>query len=108
MNLSGLSVDTSVDTGPIYRPVLDRVSTNVSTDISTDVSVEAPHEIHDPIFHFSKNFRHHASKVNMNYNNIKHGVMLFWFKDLMNVTEKLQCKDSTFRHSCLVPSSGVI
>ena len=30
------------------------------------------------------------------------------FKDLMNVTEKLQFIDYTFRHSCLVPSSGVM
>ena len=34
--------------------------------------------------------------------------MLLWFKDLMNVTEKLQFIDPTFRHSCIVPSSGVI
>ena len=34
--------------------------------------------------------------------------MLLWFKDLMNVTEKLQSIDPTFRHSFLVPSSGVI
>ena len=33
-----------------------------------------------------------------------HGLMLLWFKDLMNVTEKLQFIDPTFRHSCLVPS----
>ena len=33
--------------------------------------------------------------------------MLLWFKDLMNVTEKLQSIDPTFRHSCPVPSSGV-
>ena len=37
-----------------------------------------------------------------------HGLMLLWFKDLMNVTEKLQFIDPTFRHSCLVPSLGVI
>ena len=35
---------------------------------------------------------------------IRHGLMLLWFKDLMNVTEKLQFIDPTFRHSCLVPS----
>ena len=34
----------------------------------------------------------------------RHGLMLLWFKDLMNVTEKLQFRDPTFRHSCLVPS----
>ena len=39
---------------------------------------------------------------------MRHGLMLLWFKDLMNVTEKLQFIDPTFRHSCLVPSSGVI
>ena len=32
---------------------------------------------------------------------IRHGLMLLWFKDLMNVTETLQFIDSTFRHSCL-------
>ena len=30
--------------------------------------------------------------------------MLLWFKDLINVTEKLQLIDPAFRHSCLVPS----
>ena len=39
---------------------------------------------------------------------IRHGLMLLWFKDLMNVTEKLQFIDPTFRHSCLVPSPRVI
>ena len=39
---------------------------------------------------------------------IRHGLMPLWFKDLMNVTKKLQFIDPTFRHSCLVPSSGVI
>ena len=39
---------------------------------------------------------------------MRHGLMLLWFKDLMNVTEKLRFINSTFRHSCLVPSSGVI
>ena len=34
-------------------------------------------------------------------------LMLLWFKDLMNVTKKLQSIDPTFRHSCPVPSSGV-
>ena len=34
--------------------------------------------------------------------------MLLWFKDFMNVTEKLQFIDPTFRHSCIVPSSGLI
>ena len=38
----------------------------------------------------------------------KLGLMLLWFKDLINVTEKLQFIDPTFRQSCLVPSSGVI
>ena len=38
---------------------------------------------------------------------IRHSLMLLWFKDLMNVTEKLQSIDPTFRHSCPVPSSGV-
>ena len=32
----------------------------------------------------------------------RHGLMLLWFKDLMNVTVKLQFIDPTFRHSCLV------
>ena len=36
---------------------------------------------------------------------IRHGLMLLWFKDLMNVTEKLQFIDPTFQHSCLVSSS---
>ena len=35
----------------------------------------------------------------------RHGLMLFWFKDLMNVNEKLRFIDPTFRHSLLVPSS---
>ena len=35
-----------------------------------------------------------------------HGLMLLWFKDLMNVTEKLQFIDPTFRHFCLAPSQG--
>ena len=35
------------------------------------------------------------------------GLMLFWFKDLMNATEKLQLIDLKFRHSCLVPSSAI-
>ena len=34
--------------------------------------------------------------------------MLLWFKDLINVTEKLHYTDPTFQHSCLVPSSGVV
>ena len=38
---------------------------------------------------------------------IGHGLMLLWLKDLMIVTEKLQFIDLTFRHSCVVPSSGV-
>ena len=38
---------------------------------------------------------------------IRHGLMLLWLKDLMIVTEKLQFIDLTFRHSCVVPSSGV-
>ena len=38
---------------------------------------------------------------------IRHGLMLLWLKDLMLVTEKLQFIDLTFRHSCLVSSSGV-
>ena len=33
-----------------------------------------------------------------------HGLMLLWFKDLMNVTEKLKFMDPTFRPSCLVSS----
>ena len=32
---------------------------------------------------------------------IRHDLMLLWFKDLMNVTEKLQFIDPTFRHSYL-------
>ena len=38
---------------------------------------------------------------------IRHGLILFWFKDLMNGNKKLQFIDPTFRHSRLVPSSGV-
>ena len=37
----------------------------------------------------------------------RHGLMLPWFKDLMNATKELQFIDPTFRHFCLVPSSGV-
>ena len=33
----------------------------------------------------------------------RHGLMLLWFKDLMNVTKKLKFIDPTFWHSCLVP-----
>ena len=36
---------------------------------------------------------------------IRHGLMLLWFRDLMNVTEKLHFIDPMFRHSCRVPSS---
>ena len=39
---------------------------------------------------------------------IRHGEMLLWFKDLMNVIDKLQFIDPTFGHSCLVLSSGMI
>ena len=39
---------------------------------------------------------------------IRYGLMLLWFKDLMNATEKLQFIDPTCRHLSLVPSSGVI
>ena len=35
-------------------------------------------------------------------------LMLLWFTDLMNVTEKVTIHRQTFRHSCLVPSSEVI
>ena len=35
---------------------------------------------------------------------IRHGLMLLWLKDLMNVTVKLQSIDPTFRHSHLVPA----
>ena len=35
---------------------------------------------------------------------VRHGLMLLWFKNLMNITEKLQFIDPTFRNSCLVPS----
>ena len=35
---------------------------------------------------------------------IRHGLMLLWLKDLMNVTVKLQSIDPIFRHSSLVPS----
>ena len=34
--------------------------------------------------------------------------MLLWFKELMNITEKLQLIDPTPTHSFLVPLSGVI
>ena len=39
---------------------------------------------------------------------VRHGLMLLWFKDLIYVTEKLQFIELTFRHSCLMPSLGVI
>ena len=39
---------------------------------------------------------------------IRHGLMPLWFKDLMNITEKLQFIDPTFRRSCLVPSSPLM
>ena len=29
-------------------------------------------------------------------NNLRHGLVLLWFKDLLNVTEKLQFRDPTF------------
>ena len=32
---------------------------------------------------------------------IRHGLLRLWFKDLMNVTDKFQFIDPTFRHSCL-------
>ena len=32
----------------------------------------------------------------------RHGLMLLWLKDLMNVTKKLQFIDATFRNSLLV------
>ena len=32
----------------------------------------------------------------------RHGLMLLWLKDLMNVTKKLQLIDATFRNSFLV------
>ena len=35
---------------------------------------------------------------------IRHGLMLLWLKDLMNVTVKLQSIDPMFRHPSLVPS----
>ena len=38
----------------------------------------------------------------------RHGLMLLWFTDLMNVTEEVTIHRPKFRHSCLVPSSGVI
>ena len=41
-------------------------------------------------------------------NPVRHGLMPVWFEDLMNVTEKFQFIEPMFRHSCLVPSSGVI
>ena len=33
---------------------------------------------------------------------LRHGLMLLWLKDLMNVTKKLQFIDATFRNSFLV------
>ena len=39
---------------------------------------------------------------------VRHGLMQLWFKDLIYVTEKLQFIELTFRHSCLMPSLGVI
>ena len=41
-------------------------------------------------------------------NPVTHGLMPVWFEDLMNVTEKFQFIEPMFRHSRLVPSSGVI
>ena len=35
---------------------------------------------------------------------IRHGLMLLWLKDLMNVTVKLQSIEPIFRHSSIVPS----
>ena len=35
---------------------------------------------------------------------IRHGLMLLWLKDLMNVTVRLQSIDPMFRHISLVPS----
>ena len=35
---------------------------------------------------------------------IRHGLMLLWLKDLMNVTVGLQSIDPMFRHISLVPS----
>ena len=54
-------------------------------------------------------FSHHGfwNAVFMgNFTIVRHGLMLLWFKDLMNSTEKFQFIDPTFRHSWLVPSSG--
>ena len=39
---------------------------------------------------------------------IRHGLMPLWFKDLMNITEKLPFIDPTFRRSCVVPSSPLM
>ena len=33
---------------------------------------------------------------------LRHGLMLLWLKDLLNVTKKLQFIDATFRNSFLV------
>ena len=38
----------------------------------------------------------------------RHGLMLLWLKDLMNVTKKLQFIDATFRNSFLVSQSEVM
>ena len=38
----------------------------------------------------------------------RHSLMLLWLKDLMNVIEKLQFLDPTFRHSCVEFSSRVM
>ena len=35
---------------------------------------------------------------------IRHGLMLLWLKDLMNVTVRLQSIDPMFRHFSIVPS----
>ena len=42
------------------------------------------------------------------WNQLRHGLMLLWFKDLMNLAEKLQFIHPLFRHSSLVLLSGVI
>ena len=68
-------------------------------------------------FYHSCNTRHEVEQrmvvtslaVNLTSNNVfRHGLTLLWFKDLINVTEKLQFIDPRFRHPCLVPSSGLI
>ena len=71
----------------ISRKWLKRVS---NTAFETRPPVETP---------INASFKHKGQ--------LRHGLMLLWFTDLMNVTEEVTIHRPTFRHSCLVLSSGV-